>query len=120
MRDGDEETKHMFELSNRIKIQQRVRYGVWQALGDVGGFYDGLDLIFGSIISQYAATKFLMSLFRGLLVDEQSQNAEKKKKQSRLADAIKNQEPDAFANKDNFRTLVDAIRNLNLFNFSLR
>ena len=52
-------------LSGNIKYQQRVRYGVWQALGDIGGFHDGLCLVFGSIVSYAAANNFLIELFNG-------------------------------------------------------
>ena len=61
---------NQFYLHGKSMIHQRLRYGVWQALGDVGGFYDGLGLMFGSIISQFAASKFVLELFTGKKVDQ--------------------------------------------------
>ena len=55
-KDKDGETFYIFMISDKARFQQRIRYGVWQALGDIGGFYDGVGLLFGSIISQCAAT----------------------------------------------------------------
>ena len=43
---------------------------MWQALADVGGFYDGLGLLVGTLISNISATRFLLELFTGLKVDE--------------------------------------------------
>ena len=83
-RDG-EKTRCIFQLSETLRIQQRIRYGVWQALGDIGGFYDGLGLIFGTIINQFAATKFVIELFKGVHVNQQTETAEEKKKRKDLA-----------------------------------
>ena len=69
-KDKDGQTFYNIWLSSTTKIQQRIRYGVWQALGDIGGFYDGVGLMLGSLMSQYAATKFLMELFTGTKVDQ--------------------------------------------------
>ena len=70
-----------------------MRYGVWQALGDIGGFYDGLGLMIGYLISQIAATKYLLELFTGVHVDEQTQSTQERKKQADLAEALKNPKP---------------------------
>ena len=64
----------IFSLDGKNLIQQRVRYGIWQALSDIGGFYDGLGLIIGYLVSHIAATKFLLELFTGIQVNEQSPN----------------------------------------------
>ena len=69
-KDNDGQTFYKIWLGESAKIQQRIRFGVWQALGDIGGFYDGVGLILGSIMSQFAATKFLMELFSGTKVDQ--------------------------------------------------
>ena len=34
-----------FKLSDDIVIEKRVRYSVWDLLGDVGGFNDGLIFV---------------------------------------------------------------------------
>ena len=109
-----------FQLSGRNRYQQRTRYGFWQALGDIGGFYDGLGLIFGSIISNFAATKFLMDLFKSLHVNDQPESKKEKKKRGDLIQAIRNSEPDAFANRSNFGTLLAALKNLRPLKISLQ
>ena len=48
----------MLNLAEHIKIEQRVRYNVWDLLGDVGGFYDGLYLIGYFLMAAYSATSF--------------------------------------------------------------
>ena len=102
-----------------MKIQHRSRYGVWQALGDIGGFYDGLGLIFSSIISSIAATQFLIDLFSGIHVDDQSQNFQERKKLRKLAREIENSERHAFANHHGLATLQDAVKHQRLLKISL-
>ena len=34
-----------FRIDTNVQILKRVRYSVWAALGDVGGFHDGLRLV---------------------------------------------------------------------------
>ena len=36
---------YAFTLANDIVIEKRTRYSVWDLLGDVGGFNDGLILV---------------------------------------------------------------------------
>ena len=57
----------IFDLSDDIVIQKRIRYSVWDLLGDVGGLNDGLILVCSLLTSAYTAasfkTKFLASIF---------------------------------------------------------
>ena len=32
-------------LSNNMHIMERKRYNIWDALGDIGGFHDGIYLL---------------------------------------------------------------------------
>ena len=41
----DTYVKITFALDNKVKHIMRKRYNFWQALGDIGGLYDGLRLI---------------------------------------------------------------------------
>ena len=43
--DNDRGREVSFALSNKIVIEKRIRYNVWDLLGDVGGFNDGLLLV---------------------------------------------------------------------------
>jgi len=49
---------HDFSLDTKKQVQQRVRYSLWQALGDVGGFHDGLSLLVGILMSPLATLLF--------------------------------------------------------------
>ena len=47
-----------FSLSNNIVIEKRTRYTIWDLLGDVGGFNDGLTLVCQLLTSVYTAVSF--------------------------------------------------------------
>ena len=57
-------------LISTTKIQQRIRCEVWQAPGDIGDFNDGVGLMLCYLMSQFAATKFVMELLSGTKVDK--------------------------------------------------
>ena len=50
------------KLGSNIKIITRTRYNVWDLLGDVGGFNDGLHLVGYFLISTYASFSFKQSI----------------------------------------------------------
>ena len=56
-----------FRISDNIVVEKRSRYTVWDLLGDVGGFNDGLVLVCQLLTSFYTAisfkTKFLASTY---------------------------------------------------------
>ena len=56
-------------LDERIEIIERTRYNVWDLLGDVGGFNDGLYLICSLLISTYSAFSFNKSIIENTFVD---------------------------------------------------
>ena len=41
---------------------KRVRYNFWDALGDIGGFHDGLILFIRILMGPFAAHSFIMEL----------------------------------------------------------
>lgn len=47
-----------FKLADEIVIEKRSRYTIWDLLGDVGGFNDGLILVCQLLTSFYAAVSF--------------------------------------------------------------
>ena len=116
----DDHTLIVFELDGKTKIQQRIRFGVWQALGEIGGFYDGLGLIFGTVIRQLAATKFLIEIFTGMQVEKHNKNNQQKSNQKAFVRAIKTSEPGLLTNETNFRVLLDAVKNLKTLKLSLQ
>lgn len=40
-------------LNGYTRVQERTKYGVWDLLGDVGGFHDGMILIAAIILGPY-------------------------------------------------------------------
>ena len=51
--------------SDEMLIQERRRYNLWELLGDVGGFHDGLVLLINLFLAPYAAGMFKQSLVNG-------------------------------------------------------
>ena len=60
------------ELDTHVHIQQRVRYNVWDLLGDVGGFNDGLILLCSIFMSSYSAFSYRMNVLNQIPVDLES------------------------------------------------
>ena len=56
-----------FEIDNEMQIQKRIRYSFWMALGDIGGFHDGLFLMLSFFMGPFASTLFENDLMRGNL-----------------------------------------------------
>ena len=56
--------EHVFELDNKMKVSSRVRYSLWQALGDIGGFHDGLFMVVRFLLAPIAATFFHKDLLQ--------------------------------------------------------
>ena len=46
------------ELGNRIYIEKRVRYSIWNLISDVGGFSDGVYLVCSIFTTAYSAMAF--------------------------------------------------------------
>ena len=61
--------EHYIELHNKMQVSSRVRYSLWQALADVGGFHDGLFLIVRFLIAPIAATFFHREILRKDLIE---------------------------------------------------
>ena len=49
-------------LSDEMGIHERSRYNYWDALGDIGGFHDGLMLLFNLFMASYSTGMFEQSL----------------------------------------------------------
>lgn len=45
-------------MSNEMNIAERKRYNWWDALGDIGGFHDGLVLLVRFFLAPYSAAMF--------------------------------------------------------------
>ena len=56
------------ELDAIMSINGRTRYNVWDLLGDVGGFNDGLVLLGQIIMGSYSAFAYKSDIFGTQLV----------------------------------------------------
>ena len=54
--------EHAVLLDSIMSEKRRVRYSFWDALGDVGGFHDGLVLLIRIVIGPFAAHGFYLEL----------------------------------------------------------
>ena len=74
-----EKSYFQFYLSNNIVKEKRTRYSIWDLLGDVGGFNDGLILVCQLLTAAYSAasfkTKFLAAIFFDSNRDAQRQSS---------------------------------------------
>ena len=59
-------------LGKNIEIIERTRYNFWDILGDVGGFNDGLYLVFELIFSSFATFSFKQSILKNIKVDSEA------------------------------------------------
>jgi len=59
-----------FELQPDVQIMQRQRYSFWDALGDIGGFHDGLVLLVSMFMSSISSALFTRELEQSNRVDE--------------------------------------------------
>ena len=75
-------------------MEQRKRYNIWDLLGDVGGFNDGLFLLGSLLVSTYARLHFKKDYLDGT----QMENPE-------------NQHLRNFENSDRFNALLGVMEN---------
>ena len=52
-------------LNGWLKVEQRTRYNMWDLLGDVGGFHDGLFLLGSMFVTTYSNFSFKKDYFDG-------------------------------------------------------
>ena len=67
--DRDFGYEHFFQIDPLMRDMSRVRLSFWQALGDVGGFHDGLILLVTGLIRPLAAARFQNDLLKSTLVE---------------------------------------------------
>ena len=53
-----------FFIDNNIQVVKRIRYNFWMALGDIGGFYDGLRLLMMFLMAPISAVFFENDLLK--------------------------------------------------------
>ena len=53
-------------------IEKRTRYTIWDMLGDVGGFNDGLILVCQLLTSAYTAVSFKTQFLTSIYIDDSS------------------------------------------------
>ena len=62
----------LFELDNKMTKFERQRYSFWAALGDIGGFYDGLNLLISIFMAPLSSAMFFNDLVKGSLFTKKS------------------------------------------------
>lgn len=55
---------HVIRLDTVKQVQKRVRYTLWDAIADIGGFSDGLFALIGWIVRSVASALFYVDLFK--------------------------------------------------------
>ena len=70
--DGEEDRAFTYDLSDEIVIEKRTRYTIWDLLGDVGGFNDGLVLVLQILTSAYSAVSFKTQFLASIYYDSNS------------------------------------------------
>ena len=53
--------KMEIELGNKIHIEKRIRYSIWNLISDVGGFSDGITIVCSIFMTTYSAMAFKTS-----------------------------------------------------------
>ena len=66
------------ELANKIHIEKRIRYSIWNMISDVGGFSDGITLICNIFMTAYSAMAFKTSFLNRSYYDSDKDPREHK------------------------------------------
>ena len=53
------------KLDSKVRNLTRTRYSFWTALGDIGGFYDGIIILARILMSPLSAAIFMSDLTGG-------------------------------------------------------
>ena len=85
-------------LDTYLTVLKRTRYNVWDLLGDVGGFNDGLNLVASLIFSFYSTFAFSKDLINSTHID-----GDKK--------SLKNKSTKALENPQRYQATANMIRN---------
>ena len=69
---------HSIEIDADLQVQKRIRYTVWNLLGDAGGFHDGLTLLVLFLVHPFMATKFQKNIIKKLRKSPDLSEAERR------------------------------------------
>lgn len=58
-------------------VSERKRYNFWDAVGDIGGFHDGIVLIIQVFMAPYSAMMFNIGLTNGTLYQDKPSKKER-------------------------------------------
>ena len=73
----------LFSIAGTKNHSQRTRYSFWMALGDIGGFHDGMNLLVGILMGPLSAALFFQSFVVGGVYEASSTKDQRiKQKQS--------------------------------------
>ena len=64
-------------LSTDMIVSERKRYNFWDAVGDIGGFHDGIVLIIQVLMAPYSAMMFNIGLTNGTLYQDKPSKKER-------------------------------------------
>ena len=62
-------------LKGVLNVQARARYNMWDLLGDIGGFYDGLIIVASILFGAYGSFAFHSDLLGGTPYDDDNSPA---------------------------------------------
>ena len=65
-------------------VMERKRYNCWDALGDVGGFNDGLVLVLQIFMARYSSMMFEHSIVQGAHYRKKGLNRDKEANRNKL------------------------------------
>ena len=83
-----------------------VRLSVWQALSDLGGFYDGIFVLVKAFIAPVAATLFHTELVKGIRVDPNADDeGEKQTRERKTKDSNASMQKE----KSEYQSIVDEV-----------
>ena len=114
--------KNMFKLDADYQEQKRKLYSYWDALGDVGGFHDGLALLISSLVGPFAAHRFFIDFVSNLRQDpaEGQRKKNHKRKLAKYHDQKESSDGRIFDKETSSRTLTLYVQSLSSIKIKLR
>ena len=110
--------KLYFEIEPEVQVMQRKRYNFWELLADVGGFFDGVKLLFNFFLTTLSATYFKMAIETGSLEQDAPPNDSVKRKKGKLARKIKNESKQVVIEGEKLGTVTHVYNELKIISDS--
>ena len=97
---------------------QRKRYNFWSLLSDVGGFFDGVKLLFNFFLTTLSATYFKMAIETGNLEQDTPPNDSVRRKKEKLARKINNESKQVVIEGEKLGTVTHVYNELKIISDS--